>query len=186
MTVGQPAQQRGDVVAVTTGKPAARVGVNVLGEPAQCRPQGLRVEGHLARVGEHPGQHLGDVCDRGGVHRGRQLHMHPRLGRCAGGIAGLGDGDDVEQLIRSSAVDAEHRVHHRGVGDAEPVQQHGDRIHHHRGVVGDDLQRRPEPGRVVGRIHRDTCLADRAEMAEPAVRRDQLGCHHPVGGHVDR
>ena len=61
----------------------------------------------------------------------------------------------------------QRQVHQRHVGHTQPVQQHGDRIHEHGGLVGDDLQRRAEPVGVIGAVDLDEGLAGPASVREP-------------------
>ncbi len=55
---------------------------------------------------------------------------------------GLGGGLEIHQLAVGVAAHTKDRVHDGRVGHAVPVQQHRDRIHQHRRLLGDDLQGR--------------------------------------------
>ena len=62
------------------------------------------------------------------------------------------------------------------VGDAEPVQQHRDRVHQHRRVVGDDLQRRARNRAGSSAAYTATVVSpERPLRAQPVVRREQRG-----------
>ena len=83
----------------------------------------------------------------------RQLDVDPRLVDALSGVAGFRSRAGCPAGPRSGlAPHPEHGVHDRHVRHAEPVQQHGHGVHQHRRVVGDDLQRRTESARVVGRV----------------------------------
>jgi hypothetical protein len=83
---------------------------------------------------------------------------------------GIGCRLDLEKLPARTATRPEHRVHDREVGDSEPMQQHGDGLHQHRRVVGDDLQRRTESTRIVLGVHRNQGVPDVPALAQPVVR----------------
>ena len=172
MPVGQPAQQRRDVLAVRAGEAVAGVAVEFGGQTAQHRGHGGRVERHLARVGQYPRQQLLHFGECASVHRPGQLDVHPGLVG-TGAECRIGGRCDVEELTGRTAAHPEHRVHDGLVGDPDAVQQHGDRIHQHRGVVGDDLQCRPEAPGIVRGVHRDAGGARGALTAQPVLRFDQ-------------
>ena len=138
MPVGQPAQQRGDVLAVGAGEAALGVGVEFVGQAPQCGGHRARIERHLAGVGENVGQQALGLGQRLAVHRPRQLDVDPRLVdpvlRC-----GVRRRLNLQQLPCGPAAHPEHGVHDRRVGHTEPVQQHRYGVHQHRRVVGDDL-----------------------------------------------
>ena len=123
MPVGEPAQQGGDVATVIAGEVPGVVGVERVGQADQGGVQCRRVDGHLARVGEHVGQQLGGLGHRLGVHRRRQRDVDPRLVDAVAGCVRVGRGPHLEQLARRVPAHPEHRVHDRDVGDAEPMQQ---------------------------------------------------------------
>ncbi len=187
MPVGKPAQQRRDVLAVGGREASLRVGVEFVGQTEQRSGQRPRVERNLAGVGEHAGQQAPGLRDRLGVDGTGQLDVDPRLVDAVVGVVGLRGRPDVQQLTGRAAPHPQHRVHDRLVGHAEPVQQHGHGVHQHRRVVGDDLHRGTEPGRVVVRIELDERLPDPPPPAQLVVR-GQQGRRHQLARrrHVDR
>ncbi len=67
----------------------------------------------------------------------------------------------------------EDRIHDHLVGHSEAVQQHRDRIHQHRAVIGDHLQCGAESGGVVSSVDRDSAFTVGAVFGEPVVRGKQ-------------
>ena len=160
MPVGQPAQQRGDVLAVGAGEPALGVGVEFGGQAdaasrpsraSRAPPGGRRRARWAAAARPRPppwGRPIRTAATW--IHVSSMPSRNGRR-RTAGSMSSS-----------SPAVPAphpEHRVHDGLVGDPEPVQQHGDGVHQHRRVVGDDLQRGAEPAGVVVGVDRDEGLA---------------------------
>ena len=144
MPVGEPAQQRRDVAAVVGRKVPCAVGVQRVGQDRPARrsappsraPPAARRPSTLGSSAAASATALGSrtaTAARGSRSRRRRRRRVGSRRRATS-----------EQLARRIAAHAEHRIHDRRVGDAEPVQQHGDGVHQHRAVVGDDLDRRPE------------------------------------------
>ena len=180
VTVGQPPQQRGDVLAVRAREPSSGVAVEFGGQATQRRGHVGGVDGNLAGVGERARQQPLGLLDGAPVGRRGQLDVHPGLVDAVAEL-GLGRGGDVEQFTVRPATYAEQRIHDRAVGHAEAVQQHRHRIHQQRGVVGDDLQRRTETAGVVGPVHRDPGGAGRPLPAEAVLSFDQGRVGHRPG-----
>ena len=80
---------------------------------------------------------------------------------------------DRQQFAAGPPPRPEHRIHDGRVGHPEPVQQHGDGVHQHRRVVGDDLQRGAESGRVVVGVDRNPGVAEGPVPAQSVVGVDQ-------------
>ncbi len=98
---------------------------------------------------------------------------------------GIGRRLDRQQFPAGPAPHPEHRVHDGLVGHPEPVQQHGDGVHQHRRVVGDDLQGGTESSRVVVAVHGNPGIAEGPVLTESAVglhqrRRRQPAQRRPV------
>lgn len=88
---------------------------------------------------------------------------------------------DVEELSGRVAANPEHGVHDRGVGDAEAVQQHGDGVHHHCALIGDDLDRWSDATGVLGGVDRDPGVPGGPLFADPGMRGDEGGRHRATG-----
>ena len=152
--------------------------------PGRCRARrpGRAASAAMARSRAQPGGHrrarsatgrlgLRDApSDRPNWTAGRGSRSRRRPSRK---LSASADGLDVEQLTGRAAPHPEHRVHDRLVGHPEPVQQHGDGVHQHRRVVGDDLHRRAEAAGVVCGVDRDERFADLPAPAELVVGRQQ-------------
>ena len=185
MPVGEPTQKRRNVLTVPAGEAALGVGVKFVRQTAHRRHHRTRIERHLARVGQYAGQQLLDLGERLAVHCLRELDVNPGLVGALARRTDIGERPQVEQFPGRSAAHPEHRVHDRGVRNAESVQQHRHRVHHHRGVVSDDLQCGAESPRIVCRVHRNAGVADGPVTAEPVVRGHQTRPHHEPRRHVD-
>ena len=90
--VGEPAQQRRDVLAVRTREPSLRIRVDVVREAEQRPGQRSRVERDLPGVGEHAGQQALGLRQRLGVDGTGQLNVDPRLVDAVLGVVGLRHG----------------------------------------------------------------------------------------------
>ena len=66
------------------------------------------------------------------------------------------------------------------------MQQYRDRVQQHGGLVGDNLQRRAEAGRVVAGVDGDQRFTGGPAVREPLLRGDQRRGHHHVGCHLDQ
>ena len=185
VTVAQPAQQRRDILAVRGRVVALRVGFDFRGQPAQGGDQRGRVAGDLLHVGQDLGQQPFYFGEALAVDRRQQLHVYPRFAhvlRSAGRFR-----FDADQVAVRFAVHLEHRRHDRRVGHTQPVQQHRHGIHQHAAVVGDDLQRGPEPGRIVRGVDSDPALTGGTVLTQPIVGAQHGGSHDGGwDGQVDR
>ncbi len=180
MAVAQPAQQLRHRGRVRAGEPGSVVGGDRLGEAAQLGGQCRRVGRHRARVGHHHRQQPDGLVHRALIGIGSQPQMDPRfvhaVGSAALGSAALGSAagrGHLEQGAVGVAADPKHRMHQPLVAHAQPVQEDRDRVHQHGGLIGDDLQGRPEASGVVGAVHPDQSLARAAAPRETFVRGDQ-------------
>ena len=193
VSVGQPAQQRRDVLAVRAGEPALVIGVEFGRQAAQRGRHRRRVHSHLTGVGQHAGQQTLDLLQRLWVGRFGQLDMDPRLVDAVTEL-GVRRRLDLQQFPTWPAPHPEHRIHDGLVGHPEPVQQHGHGIHQHRRVVGDDLQRGTESRGVVLGVDGNPGVAEGPVLTESVVgvhqdrRRQPAQCgpvhrrgHHRVG-----
>ena len=180
VTVGQPPQQRGDVLAVRAREPSSGVAVEFGGQATQRRGHVGGVDGDLAGVGERARQQPLGLLDGAPVGRRGQLDVHPGFVDAVAEL-GLGRRGDVEQFAVGPAAHPEQRIHDRAVGHAEAVQQHRHRIHQQCRVVGDDLQRRAEAAGVVGSVHRHPGGAGRPLPAEAVLSFDQGRVGHRPG-----
>ena len=177
MSVGEPTQERRNVPAVRAWEAALGVGVEFVRQTPQRRHHRTRVQRHLACVGQYAGQQLRDLGERLAVHGLSELNVYPGLVTAFARRADIGGRPNVEQFPGRTAAHPEHRVHDRCVGHAESVQQDRHRVHHHRRVVGDNLQCGAESRRIVGCIHCDAGVADRPAPAEPVMRGHQPRPH---------
>ena len=148
-------------VGVEFGRQAAQRG---------CHRRG--VQSHLTGVGEDAGQQALGLLHRLGVGRFGQLDVDPRLVDAVT-ERGVGRRLDLQQFAAGPPPRPEDRIHDGRVGHPEPVQQHGDGVRQHRRVVGDDLQRGPESGRVVVGVNRDAGVAEGPLPAQTVVGLDQ-------------
>ena len=123
IAVGEPTQQRCDVLTVRSREPSLRVGVEFIGQAEQCPCQRSRVDRHLACVGEHAGQQALGLRQHLGVDGTGQLNVDPGLVDAFLGVVGLQGGLDLEHLSARAAPHPQHRVHDRLVRHPEPVQQ---------------------------------------------------------------
>ncbi len=172
MPVGQPSQQRRDVLAVRRRGIAASGSVS----SSAARPRSV-----AAIAGESSATWRASASTLGSS----RLTSSTRLGIDRTWTAGRGSTSRRRRrrtcrprrpaaMPSSSpagpAPHPEHRVHDRLVGHPEPVQQHGDGVHQHRRVVGDDLQRGAEAAGSSA-VDRDECLAGLSLSAQAVVRR---------------
>ena len=177
MPVGQPAQQRRHIAAVGPRVTPVRVGLHVVGQVVEDGPHRGRVRRDPTHIGEHAWQQPFGFVQRLGLDRGRKLYVHPGLFDTAVRCVLSGLGLDAQQISVWVAADLEHRVHDRRVRHTKPVQQHRHRIHQHRAVVGDQLQRGAEPARIVRRIDGDSAFSGRPVQTKAVVRGKQCRRH---------
>ncbi|CAM5669714.1 hypothetical protein MAUB1S_04926 [Mycolicibacterium aubagnense] len=186
MPVGQPAQQGRHVAPVVAGEPAVVIGIERVGQTHEGGVHRRGVELHGSGVGQGMRQHRRGLGHGLAVTHGRQLHMNPGLVDAVGRCAGITRRTHRDDLARQITPNPEFGTHDRGVGDADPVQQHHHRVHQQRAVVGHDLQRRAEAAGIVVRVDRDQRLPRRPATTEAIVRRQQLRRHPGCQRHVDR
>lgn len=104
-----------------------------------------RILGDTLNISQDLGQQLFDFGEGFGLDRRRELDVYPSLTDVGRGVQGLRL--DALQLTGGAAVHLEDRGHDGGVANTKPVQEHRHGIHQHAAVLGDHLQRRPEPDR---------------------------------------
>ncbi len=181
MSVGQPAQQIGDISTVGAGEAGAGVGIDIVGQTLQGGGQCRGIVGHLAGVGYDHRQESNGFGQRPAINRCGQPDVDPGLIDEIG--SGISVGPDLKQGAVGVAADSQRGMHQRDIGDAQSVQQNRDRVHQHGGLVGDDLQGRTESAWIVGAVDLDESLADPTSTSQVFLGGDQRRYHRRVDVH---
>jgi hypothetical protein len=130
------------VSPVRAGNPGAVVGRDVVGQAQQGGRQCRGILRHLPGVGDGQREQPNRFGQRALVDRLGKLNVDPGLledtGVGVGTCVGAGGAHLGQRAVRV-ASDPHRGMHQRDVTHREAVQQHGDRVHQHGCLIGDDL-----------------------------------------------